>query len=467
MQPSTTPIPSHISHSAHAGARDCVRIEPLERRTLMSGWGTEETIDNNGQVYGMAADQAGNVYAVGYDYYTDRSLVRQKPSGSTTWSTIFQTSADLYTCAVDRAGNLFVGGRTYNQTYQWTVLERPAPTADYPQPTFKTIDSFSAYDSRCFGLASDAAGNVFAVGQSVTSKGGNWTYYWSARKGTYDSSTGNWSFVTVDQQVGSGASTGATAVASAVTVVDSGPSAGIYAAGRIGSNWVVRKAGASGTSWAAVDSFRYDTVGSATSVAKAIASDLDGNIYVVGSGAQSTITGYNKNKTPIYARSPAHWLVRSSRTGGSGSWTIADDFFADGSAGSYAFAAGTDSAGNVYVAGGSTSSTYGGSHAIVRTNAGGTWSSSDDLHGDSNDPSRFADYTYRAFTADPVTGMLYAGGSFHYADDYSVADGWLIRSAPAATSSLAGATFASTTFDLDDADELDALFDRAADEILV
>jgi hypothetical protein len=98
---------------------------------------------------------------------------------------------------------------------------------------------------------------------------------------------------------------------------------------------------------------------------------------------------------------------------------------------SNAFAAGTDAAGNVYVAG-SAYDAMGRSHAIVRTNAGGTWTTDDDFFDTVLTVDGYAtDYGYSAFASDPVTGALYAGGNYY---DWSTdASGWQIRSTAAAT----------------------------------
>src|SRR5205085_12168437 len=106
----------------------------------------------------------------------------------------------------------------------------------------------------------------------------------------------------------------------------SGPSAGVYVVGSSAGNWVVRKSANGGGTWSQTDSFRYDTVGNAGSVAMGVTSDSAGKVYVVGYGAKSAITGYDNHHAPIYSRLPAHWLVRSSATGNSGLWSVNDDY---------------------------------------------------------------------------------------------------------------------------------------------
>jgi hypothetical protein len=415
--------------NSRQACRERASFETLENRTLMSAtWGTDDTVPNSGDINGMVADRAGNIYAVGIDGNTNNGLIREKAAGSTTWTTIFAPTSNgprLTSAAVDGSGNLFVGG----YTSAWVVLERPAPTLANPQPAFQTIDTFTTGWSGniCNGLATDAAGNVIAVGQIANNK-----RYWGVRKGTYSSATAKWTFATVDQFVADGGSVG-------VTIVNSGASAGEYVVGKSGTNWTVRKSVNGGSTWSTVDSFRYDTVGTASSYPKAVTSDVSGNVYVVGGGYTSVITGYAKNHTPIYSNSASHWLVRKSASGNSGSWSLNDDF--PSPVGSFAEAAGVDLAGNVYVAGDALDAN-GFDHAIVRTNIGGSWSTSDDFF--SADGS--ADYSYRAFAVDPATGTLYAGGTF---SDYNTYDsGWLIRSAASPTALATTATFSSSPITL-------------------
>ena len=58
-------------------------------------------------------------------------------------------------------------------------------------------------------------------------------------------------------------------------------------------------------------------------------------------------------------------------------------------------------------------------HAIVRTNTGGVWSTSDDYTGPTGDCQCW----YNAFAADPISGALYAGG------EELTNDNWIIRAA--------------------------------------
>jgi hypothetical protein len=312
---------------------------------------------------------------------------------------------------------LFVNG--YGPNKAWTVVERPAPTAANPQPALVTIDSVSTGWAGTGGsaLAVDAAGNVFAGGLLETSSRGD---YWTIRKGSFNASTGGWTFSTVDQ-FKYGDNYGPTGLA----VVNSGPSAGVYAVGDSGTSpksWMVRKSANGGSTWATVDTYKYDSSGG-NAFARGIAGDSLGNVYVVGMAQQGVITGYTKNKTPIYSYSN-HWIVRKSVNGGA-SWTRDDDYVHG-----EATAVCCDPAGTVYVAGESADG-----DAIVRTNAGGSWSTVDDYATGSPDWSAY----YSAIVTDP-SGNHYAGGS----SDYD--NGWLIRSDAASIGAAPASAMSASTF---------------------
>ena len=63
-------------------------VEFLERRTLMSGWTDSDLVTGSlAQVTAMAADTAGNIYAVGSP--GSGAIVREKLAGASSWVTIF------------------------------------------------------------------------------------------------------------------------------------------------------------------------------------------------------------------------------------------------------------------------------------------------------------------------------------------------------------------------------------------
>lgn len=124
-------------------------------------------------------------------------------------------------------------------------------------------------------------------------------------------------------------------------------------------SWLVRKSSDFGASWSLVDTFNYNT--NLEAVARGVASDTSGNIFVVGHGVGNA-------GSPQY-----YWLVRKSNDGGL-SWTTVDAL--TGAPGLYSEAAAVtvSSTGRIYVVG----TTHDGTKFqwIVRTssNGGSSWS---------------------------------------------------------------------------------------------
>ncbi|HEV2687166.1 MAG TPA: hypothetical protein VGV35_01390, partial [Bryobacteraceae bacterium] len=339
--------------------------ERLESRTLLSAWTIADDYQlAAGQIasgHSMASDSAGNVYAIGSAHdSSNRShgIVREKLAGSTTWSTIEDYPAasvsgtSFYAVAVDSAGDLYVGGQTHDSLNkpQWLVLEKLAGGS-----AFTVVDNYatSVGGIGVEGLAIDGAGNVFAAGQSATiGKGNKATYYWTVRKRT----GGVGAFTTVDNSI---SGTGNDNPYSATYIAD-GAAAGLYVVGTgTGSQWLVRKSIDAGVTWTTVDSFFYN---STNATALSVTGDGRGDVYVVGKGGVLNSGGV------------VHWLVRESINGGT-SWSTVDNFGLGGTLSS-AGSVGADLAGNIYVAG-SASEASGTSHGIIRSNAGGSWTTVD------------------------------------------------------------------------------------------
>lgn len=413
-----------------SNARRSCAIEGLECRRLMSGaWTTVDTVANS-EIAAMTTDAAGNVYAMDYG-----GAVREKLSTSAdvpgSWTTIGQFAStayhQFYSIAADGNGNVFIAGEGLGPSGgdDWQIYELPKGVS---QGGFQLIDDVPSGikdASVAEGLAVDAAGNIYAVGDVAVPNKNTKTYsesdtiYWTARQGFYDATTSTWSFRTVDQ-ISSG-------VAHGVSIISSGSAAGIYVVGDLGQGWgqtwVVRKSTDGGRTWTQSDSYRYDSTGIAVSMPRGIVEDLAGNLYVAGYGEKATITGWINRKTPQYSYIP-HWLVRKSSDGGI-SWSVDDDFQYSSSSFTKAAGIGVDQAGNVYVAGlGHDSSNV--IHAVVRGNQGG-WHNVDD----------YEQAWYNAFAVDSVND-LYAGGAGSSAS--------VIRSAPAFTSpsSTPSPTFSAT-----------------------
>lgn len=345
-------------------------VERLEDRTLLSGWATVSDYPlggSSGFSRAMAADSAGNVYSVG-DISNNSNLVvgfvREKPAGSSSWSTIEQykyndgTGANFYGAAADAKGDLFVSGMG-GASNHWIVLEKPAG-----QSTFKLIDDIgsktqaSSTSGNAQAICVDGSGNVFAAGALIVSTTNNrmttTTVDWVVR----ELAAGKSAFVTID----SVAST--SAAAASITSINSGPNAGLYAAGHLttGSSnyWAVRKSSDGGATWNTVDLTSFQSTRAAG--AHSITADSAGNLFVAGIGTPSGTT--------------THWMVRESNDGG-GSWTTVDDYQIVAGSTAYAWSTASDSTGNVYVTGWANDPSA-SSHWIVRTNVGGNWHTIDD-----------------------------------------------------------------------------------------
>ncbi len=372
-------------------SRSFLLVETLEGRRLMSGWTTVDTDANSYELTGMAADKAGSVYAVGADNSNNANL-RQESGG--VWSTALTIAdggvTEFNSVATDSAGDVFIAGSVQGNTSGIaTIWERHSG-----QSGLIVVDSLASAEYK--SITTDAAGDVFATGTqtiTTTSRGkATTTQYGIVRKLT----AANGSFVA------STSSLGTSVALTDITVIVTGTATGAYAVGTSSSNyWNVFKSSNGGGSWSLVDQFRYDP--GYGSSACAVTGDAAGNIYVGGLGQTAVATGYSRTGKPIYA-TRNHWIVRKSFGGNSGSWSVNDDYLPSGDSEASPLAMGADLGGSIYVVGYAGTS-LNATHAIIRTNAGGSWSpTSDDYAG----PAGTA-FAYNAFTVDS-TGTLYAGG---------------------------------------------------------
>jgi hypothetical protein len=140
------------------------QIELLERRTLMSGaWTTVNNDATELEVDAMAADRVGNIYAVAWPSANAMAVLKSS-NGGATWNVIAQgsPSTSFNSIATDATGDVFVaasdigtdGGR------HWRVLEQAVG-----QSAFSVVDDVP--NGNCVALATDSAGDVYAVG-SIT-----------------------------------------------------------------------------------------------------------------------------------------------------------------------------------------------------------------------------------------------------------------------------------------------------------
>jgi hypothetical protein len=358
-------------------------------------------------------------------------VIREKPSGSASWTTTANLGGAVVfpgNLAADGSGNLFFSARAASSTNHWTTWELLSGSTTPVQIDDAGVVGYPRAE------ATDAAGNLYVAGELVVpTKGNTSTDQWAVRKGVFNGSPGKWSFSTVDQTATASVALGIGVV---TTTVNGVPSSGVYAVGRSGSSWVVR-ASKNGGPWSQVDSFKYDSTGG-NAIPSGVAGDLAGNIFVVGEAQKGDITGYTKNRTPIYSY-PNHWIVRKSANGGA-SWITNDDYqYPQSSQGASGYSICRDPSGSLYVAGEAYDGT-GFDHAVVRTNAGGTWNTVDHYSG----LTQSSDAWYNAIAADSA-GNVYAGG----VDDTAYT--WMIRSQPAAPAkltALADATHSTSQINL-------------------
>jgi hypothetical protein len=436
-------------------------VERLEDRRLLSDtWSTEDQFVpfNPGfQSFSineaMAADADGNVYAVGdaNDYEgadRDFAVIRRKTGPAGTWQTIGMVEGSgvdgrptaFYSVAVAPTGELYLTGAIDSQARIW---KGTWIAGSLSLSVVESRDNFTHYRD----VAVDAAGNTFAIGSVTVRKGNSSTAHWMVWKQT----GGVGAFRPVDDFLFNGTGSGA----QALTVVNSGSAAGVYVVGfgangtSAGGHWIVRKSGNAGATWGTVDAFQLDPATKAPAYAWDITSHEDGTLHAVGTAATGVRTGgTNKNPTYTYTH---RWFMRSSTNGGA-AWTGQDVH--PGADPVNPRGVTTDLAGNVYL----TGSYYVGdvSHSIVRTNAGGSWTTSDDF---AYEPGSYGAEA-SCMTRD-AAGTIYVGGQLLSATNDQ--QGWFVRSM---SPSASPATFSSAPI-TDGASSLLGLAEEESDDELV
>ena len=115
-------------------------VEPLENRRLMSGnWSTVHSDANGAGIQAMAADKAGNVYAISIENNSDGStvptLIEKTAVGQ--WMTLLTGGANqgLNAVATDKSGNVFVAGQVAGHLAIWEQAAN--------QSGFSMIDNLS------------------------------------------------------------------------------------------------------------------------------------------------------------------------------------------------------------------------------------------------------------------------------------------------------------------------------------
>ena len=258
----------------------------------------------------IAADNAGNVYAVGA---IANNWVVRKGIGGTNFATVdnfFAGGSGLsgaQAVLVHPTAGIFVGGSapiftnviksgktTSTLTYYGWVVRRSTDNG----ATWQTVDAFSFdsgygtgnfYGASVFGLGADALGNIYAVGSAdeVTSKAGGTrgptiVSHWVVRKSTNAGA----SWTTVDSSL-TEIGLGFNPVASGFAADSNG---NLFVAGWDVFDWIVRENPVGNSAWQTVDDFKYLQGANAL----AITADSLGHVFVGGRAWTSS----------------DHWLVR-------------------------------------------------------------------------------------------------------------------------------------------------------------
>ena len=242
----------------------------------------------------------------------------------------------------------------------------------------------SGASTRAMGFAADHTGNLFVCGNATDSKG---RVSLILRKSS-------------DQGVSWQPQTIGVAVALHYLPANSQNQGGLFAAGRIGSNgWGVQRSRDTGNTWTTVDSWMVSKAGD--TVATAIASDPQGNLYVAGHGKKGTTSPYG-------------WYVRRSSDGGNTWQMLLTDFSTGGD--SLVNDVAVDTTGNLWVVGavnGADSTTE--IWAMQRWNQISGWSGPMYLYGNPAPRSHA-----RGASANPnggifVTGWVFDSNSYSHA----------------------------------------------------
>jgi hypothetical protein len=313
------------------------------------------------------------------------ALLGAIPSKSTaqTWQTVLDYqypggTAEGHRVAADASGNVFTAGDGSDAS---GITRGMALRTDTTQTGWLVSDDSNPnptqYQSYIWDLGIDAGGNLYSIGQLTPNDTG--IPYWYVRKSS-DSGL-HWSNAGDPYQYAAGQWIDATGFAAdnsgniyvagwgqAQTIVGSGK----HMTTQTTIHWLVRKSADGGQTWTLVD----DVQGPTGSFGAA------GAGFVPGAGVFVVVAPYAGSSSP--------WMVRRSLNGEQGTWSTVDSPFAGA-----AHAVGSDSQGNVYVAGSQfitittklhplTTSSYSVWVTRKSSDGGNTWSTVDTFTGAQN-----------------------------------------------------------------------------------
>ena len=308
----------------------------------------------------LAVDASGNVYVTGgsassstYPYDFDYATIKYNPDGAEEWVACYNGPEDwgdkATAVAVDGSGNIYVTGKSscsgdYPYNYDYATVKY---NSDGVREWVVHYNGSGNSSDEATGLALDASGNVYVTG-------------WSEGAGTdRDYTTVKYDSDGVEQwgarYDGPGRNDWDEATGLAIDT-----SGSVYVTGTSGGSGTDRdyatvKYNPSGAEqWVA----RYSGPGNSLDKATALAIDDSGNIYVAGNSGDSG-TGIDYATVKYNSEGVEEWVARYNGPGNS-----SDE----------ATALAVDAAGNVYVTGGSPSSStypYNFDYATVKYNSEG------------------------------------------------------------------------------------------------
>jgi uncharacterized delta-60 repeat protein len=347
---------------------------------------------------GIALDTSGNVYVTGRSYgvgtYYDYATVKYNAAGGQQWVERYNGSGNNHDEAkaicVDRAGNIYVTGRTYDATIgdDYTTIKYSAAGTQQWVARYNGLGN--GFDE-ARGIAVDTAGNVYVTGASFSGAGADNDYetvkydtagneQWVRRYNGFSSSTDEAYAIVVDN---------------AYNVYVTGVS---YKTGMFYDYHTI-KYNTEGTLQWQID---YGGPGSGPDYAYALDVDDAGNVYVTGrSYDPAGLLDYDYATVKYDTAGAEQWVRRYNGPG---------DSYDE------AYAVAVDNAGNVYVTGRSVNSAYDEDYATVKYTSSGT----QQWVGRYNGPGYGSDVAY-AVAVDSAGNIYVTGESFGIGTDYDYA----------------------------------------------
>ena len=272
---------------ATAGTTDTKKAGWGDWLTLRSadGGATWTTVDflsapsGKADPYAVVEDAAGRVFVggnLGDLNNTDHFLIRRSLDGGTTWTTVDNVAKGLNVVRgmVATPAGVFAAG--YLGKPFWTV--RCSTDGGNTWRTVDTVSSVPAGNfsaggfSHAFGIAADAAGNLYTVGDASFVVNNVVKYHWLTRK----SADGGATWRTVDEVIGDTTYAGANAVTvDKFGTVFTGGNYQSVSGGTTNTHWSTRVSVDAGATWATSD----DLI---PGIPMAAASDAVGNVFIGG-----------------------------------------------------------------------------------------------------------------------------------------------------------------------------------------